>query len=283
MNEQNNFEKACFEVCNTWADGIEMMQEPVYSTKHIKKIKSMSNGIIFGNVCLNRKNLMILVACILILAMNIVAFAYIGSRSKAKSKDLVFYVQNPVKIGEFKSGSSICVRVSGASDYKNEMAIDDLEYGYIPEDYKEVFECGPELQKRLWTNVYGEYIYYRREFRKHENGEDHGWMSISKVIESNGMNLRDSVIYMDGDKTGEELKDDILNNNDVETVSPDIYEFMENVIDFEENGIHYYFISSNDEKSIGGELLWNNDGYLYILTGYSCPLEELKKTAKDIK
>ncbi len=282
MNEMNNFEKACFDACENFVNSIEIIEEPIYSTKHIKKMNSITNGIRVGKVYFNRKTAMILVACILILTMNIVAFAYIGSQSKNKSKDLVFYSQNPIKIGEFVSGSSIRVRVSGASDYKSKMAIKDLEYGYIPENYNEVFLYNEEQQKHLWTNVNGEYTYYRREFEKNENGKTTK-IFIDKVIESNGMNVEDSVIYIDDDKTSEEIKDAVLNNDGIEAVSPDLQEFMKRVTDFEENGIHYYFVSSENDDCAGGELFWNYDGYLYTLTGYDLPLEELTKIAKDVK
>lgn len=282
MNEKNNFEKACFDACESFVDSIEIIEEPIYSTKHIKKMNSITNGIRVGRVYFNRKTAMILVACILILTMNIVAFAYIGSQSKNKSKDLVFYSQNPIKIGDFTSGSGINVRVSGASDYKSKMAIKDLEYGYIPESYNEVFLYNEEQKKHLWANVYGEYTYYRREFEKNENGKVTGRIMIEKVIESNGMNLKDSVIYVD-DETAEEIKDAVLNNDGIKVVSPDLQKFMETVTDFEENGIHYYFISSESESGVGGELLWNYDGYLYMLTSNNLPLEELVKIAKDAK
>lgn len=282
MNEKNNFEKACFDACESFVDSIEIIEEPIYSTKHIKKMNSITNGIRVGRVYFNRKTAMILVACILILTMNIVAFAYIGSQSKNKSNDLVFYSQNPIKIGDFTSGSGINVRVSGASDYKSKMAIKDLEYGYIPESYNEVFLYNEEQKKHLWANVYGEYTYYRREFEKNENGKVTGRIMIEKVIESNGMNLKDSVIYAD-DETAEEIKDAVLDNDGIEVASPDLQKFMETVTDFEENGIHYYFISSEGETGVGGEFLWNYNGYLYMLTSNNLPLEELVKIAKDVK
>lgn len=281
MNEMNNFEKACFQACDDWVNSIEIIEEPAYSSKHIKKIKSMANGIRIGNVYMNRNRMMILIACVLILAMNIVAFAYIGSQSKTKSKDLIFYSQNPVKIGSFEGGLGIRVRASGKLN--DDKAIDSLEYGYIPEDYSEIFELNPGQQKQLWANANGEYIYYRREFKKQENGGKTSTIFIEKAVESNGMNLRDSAIYVAGDKKGEELKDAVLNNDGVEIVSPDISKFMEQISDFEENRIHYYFIASEYENAVGGELLWNDDGYLYMLTAYDIPLKELVKIAKDVK
>lgn len=283
MNEMSNFENACFEACENFVNSIEISEEPIYSTKHIKKMKSITNGIRVGKVYFNRKTAMLLIACILILAMNIVAFAYMGLQNNTKSKDLVFYRQNPTKIGNFEGGGGINVRVSGASDYKKSMAIKDLKYGYIPENYNEIFVYSQEKQKQLWTNVYGEYICYCREFEKNENGKVTDRIVIDKVIESNGMNVRNGVIYIDGDKSGEDLKDAILNNNGIEEVSPDLQEFMEHVTDFKEDEIHYYFVSSEDGDYEGGELYWNYDGYLYILRCSHLSLEEMVKIAKDVK
>lgn len=271
----NNFEKACFASCEKWVNSIEETQEPNYSEMHIKKM----NTILHGNRRLfNRKTFIVLVACILMLTFSIVAFAYVGSQTK--SKDLIFYSQNPIKIGGYESGSSINVRVKGSADYKK--TIENLECGYIPEGYREIPHDAYDA-KYLWTDVDGNYIYYSREFEKYENGEYVGKIFIDTRVEYNEIHLRNSSIYISEDKTGEELKKDILNNENIETVSPDLYELMERVTDFEENGIHYYFIAPKDEDQIGGELLWDFDGCIYKIECWSLPFEELVKIAKDVR
>lgn len=273
----NNFEKACFDSCEKWVNSIEETQEPIYSSNHIKKM----NAILYRNRGLfNRKTFIVLVACILLLVLNIVAFAYIGSQTK--SKDLIFYSQNPIKIGGYESGSSIRVRVKGANS-KNDKLIENLEYGYIPEGYVDLLIDEHLSNKYAWGYENGKYRIFNREFERYENGEVADRIYVTKVVESNGMNVQNAKIYTDSDKTGEELMDDLLNNNGIEAVSPDLYELMERVTDFEENGIHYYFIAPKDEGEMGGELYWDYDGYLYILTGYNLPLEELIKIAKDVK
>lgn len=286
MNEMNNFEKACFDACENFVNSIEIIEEPIYSTKHIKKMNSITNGIRVGKVYFNRKTAMILVACILILTMNIVAFAYIGSQSKNKSKDLVFFSANPVKIENYESGSSIEVRVKGSAPYEKHKPFDDLKYGYIPEGYENYKTKGnsPITTKTIFgkEETDNRYRYLQKEFEKYENGKAVGRITIYKQIEEWDYTLCNSTIYIGEGQKPNDIKDDILNNSEIEIESPDLYEFMKRVSDFEEDGIHYYFIRYEDE-GVGGELLWNYNGYLYMLNGIDIPFEELTKIAKDVK
>lgn len=274
----NNFEKACFDSCEKWINSIEVIAEPNYSQKHVKKMNSIANG----NVRFNKRTVMILVACMLILALNIVAFAYIGS--KQKSKDLIFYKSYPLQIGDFEMDSGIDVRVKGAEDYNEKKLFDDLQYGYVPEGYEDILIDQEEnFNKLAWGYDGSKYKYFQRDFEKKEGDTVVGRITAIKVLESNELTVYNNVIYCDGDMSSDDAINDVLENRNTEEKSKDLYEIIERLQEHKENGIHYYFLPNEDELLTGGRLYWNYEGYLYELTSNTVSAEEMEKNGKRYK
>ncbi len=223
----SNLENACFKACDDWVNEIECNIEPDYSKEHIKRIKEISKGK--GNTRFGRKKLRILLVAAIVLLLNITAFAAVQSKQLNFIKGLIpntyiFRVDNPV--------------------YKS---VDDIEYGYIPEGFKEVdrkymfkgilvdIDC-PECQVMFSDGE--QHFFVVKNFEAAQFSFDSETETVTR-FEDNGINY-------------------------VYTEPTDKYKGKDGFVPW---------------------LYWNNDGYSYFVTGYesSISCEELLKIARDVK
>ncbi len=113
----SNFENACLKACEDWVNKIDLNIEPEYSKEHIKRIKDISKGK--GNTRFGSKKLCILLVAAIVLLLSVTAFATV------KSKQFNLDVLSPNTYNFM-------------IDNAGQKSVDDIEYGYIPEGFKEV-------------------------------------------------------------------------------------------------------------------------------------------------
>lgn len=157
----SNFENACFLVCDNWVNEIDDTVEPKYSKKHIKKIKEISGQQQKFSFYRKKKFLSVLIPAAIILILSLSTSATVESKTLVVQKgnsDLFNnlqeqnsdFINNNEILSGIVTGEYEIVTLDNLSVNRPEYKpVEDLEYGYIPEGFK-------ETEKVFQWNSFGE-------------------------------------------------------------------------------------------------------------------------------